>query len=327
MVDTVDEFKPSGYYRVEPLVEGFSATNAHYFTHLCRVAYKDPEIAKVELCSKLGYTKFFWFNSDHNNHHGYVVAQTSHVAVVFRGTDSKANWATNLDVLLTRTKHGHLHRGFHYALDSMWSGGKSTKKGLRRIIKSLQANHPTRPLFVCGHSLGAALASVAAARLELDVDEVSVTSVYTIGSPRVFARDYAAVYDKALKSKTFRAVNNNDLVARFPHGLKHVGIEVYIGSSGTIRPRRCYDRIVGRWDSLVHGRLDDGRYDHQSVRYEEAFLAAIETEKAKAKRSAKNVAIKAEKRGHTNRVAVRGKHKRARSRPRPRQSRSVKHSQ
>lgn len=40
-----------------------------------------------------------------------------------------------------------------------------------------------RKLYIAGHSLGGALATIAAARLVF-VDDMNVTAMYTIGSPR-----------------------------------------------------------------------------------------------------------------------------------------------
>lgn len=51
-------------------------------------------------------------------------------------------------------------------------------------IKSLyEEDGKSRKLFIAGHSLGGALATVAAARLAF-VDNMSISGMYTIGSPR-----------------------------------------------------------------------------------------------------------------------------------------------
>ncbi|CAM9495701.1 unnamed protein product, partial [Choristocarpus tenellus] len=121
-----------------------------------------------------------------NKTQGYVVAQASHVAVVFRGTDQSADWWINLDISYQKTKYGVVHKGFYTALNSVWDDRKGFK-GILETITLLQAANPKRPIFLSGHSLGGALASIAAAQLELDVPDVSVAGVYTIGSPRYMA--------------------------------------------------------------------------------------------------------------------------------------------
>ncbi|CAM9637666.1 unnamed protein product [Choristocarpus tenellus] len=274
MVDKVGQSQPATEYKLEPSAEGFSATNAHYFARLSIVAYETEDIAKSELFDKLGYTDVFWLKSEDNNTQGYVAAQASHVAVVFRGTDQGADWWINLDILYKETKHGVVHKGFHTALNSLW-GDRKGFEGILGTVRSLGASNPDRPIFLSGHSLGGALASIAAAQLELDVPDVSVAGVYTIGSPRVFSREYATVYDKALRARTFRAVNNNDLVARVPPILKHVGTEIYIDPRGNIGPRSWFDFFAGYWQSIMGGSITNGFDDHESELYEAAFLAAI----------------------------------------------------
>lgn len=49
-------------------------------------------------------------------------------------------------------------------------------------LKEMYAQSP-RPIFVTGHSLGAALATIAAARIAVDHD-LPLTALYTVGSPR-----------------------------------------------------------------------------------------------------------------------------------------------
>ncbi|CAM9823400.1 unnamed protein product [Discosporangium mesarthrocarpum] len=214
--------------------------------------------------------------------------------IVFRGTDEADDWWTNLDARSLTTPHGEIHEGFHNALDELWpdtavpdagtATGKS-KGGMLQTVKALQAGkNAKRPVMIGGHSLGAALASIAAARLALDVPEVEVTRVETIGSPRVFDQNYAAVYDKTLKDKTFRVVNNNDGVPRMPPGLEHVGTEIYINSSGTVGKDTFMAFFRGIWKGLWNWNFMDPLNDHATKLYVEALanIATQETEKAAA---------------------------------------------
>lgn len=55
---------------------------------------------------------------------------------------------------------------------------------MHSAIKSLYYEYgKNRKLYVAGHSLGGALATVAAARLALG-DNMDIAGIYTIGSPR-----------------------------------------------------------------------------------------------------------------------------------------------
>lgn len=64
----------------------------------------------------------------------------------------------------------------------MWHGDE----GMYKAIKSLyEETGKTRKLYIAGHSLGGALATIAAARLAF-VDDINITGMYTIGSPRYY---------------------------------------------------------------------------------------------------------------------------------------------
>ena len=70
-----------------------------------------------------------------------------------------------------------IRQGFSEGLDTVWIG-----EGMLDKLKEMHAQSP-RPIFVTGHSLGAALATIAAARLAVDHD-LPLTALYTVGSPR-----------------------------------------------------------------------------------------------------------------------------------------------
>ena len=79
------------------------------------------------------------------------------------------------------------------------------------------------PLYITGHSLGGALATVATQILEWDsrfTDQIA--ACYTFGSPR-FGNDE---YDSSIKSMFYRVVNTTDIVTIVPlllMGFVHVG--------------------------------------------------------------------------------------------------------
>jgi pimeloyl-ACP methyl ester carboxylesterase len=108
---------------------------------------------------------------------------------------------------------GRAHRGFAAALESVWS----------EVLQAAQALGAGRPLFVAGHSLGAALAQLAAMRLV--AHGVGVAGVYTYGSPRAGDAEFRAAYDAALGERTFMHVNDEDVVTTIPPwwtGFDHV---------------------------------------------------------------------------------------------------------
>lgn len=69
-------------------------------------------------------------------------------------------------------------------MDTVWLPGPGNPTGMRETIKALYNEEgKTRKLYVAGHSLGGALATVAAARLAF-TDNMKIAAIYTIGSPR-----------------------------------------------------------------------------------------------------------------------------------------------
>lgn len=116
-----------------------------------------------------------------------------------------------------------VHRGFLDALEEVWAE-------VNTHLESLRAKIPGLRFWFTGHSLGAALATLAADRFD------QVSGLYTFGSPLVGDRKFA----RQFPADTYRFVNNNDIVTRvppigpfrpprfLPGVYRHVGQLVYI---------------------------------------------------------------------------------------------------
>ena len=94
------------------------------------------------------------------------------------------------------------------------------------------------PVLDCGHSLGAALATVAA-NFAAGEPRLRLQGLYTYGSPRVGD----AAFGRAIGVPVFRFRNNSDVVTTVPIGLvfRHVGALQLIDSGGhlheNVQPR------------------------------------------------------------------------------------------
>jgi triacylglycerol lipase len=148
--------------------------------------------------------------------------------LVFRGTEATnpADWARDAQFQpIAGQVSGRVHSGFRDALDEVWSAIEVDLAG------------STAPVVITGHSLGAALATLAAARLSQA--GTPVETVHTYGQPRTGLRDFAAAYNSMLGTVTFRFVNHIDLVTRVPlllQGYRHVGRLMYFDQSGGFHP-------------------------------------------------------------------------------------------
>ena len=86
------------------------------------------------------------------------------------------------------------------------------------------------PLYLTGHSLGGALAMIAAQDLTENFDLPQPVQVYTFGSPRIGNVAYASNYDQKIPA-TFRVVVDGDIIPGMPKmfGMyRHAGIEVLV---------------------------------------------------------------------------------------------------
>lgn len=128
---------------------------------------------------------------------------------------------------------GKVHKGFLKGLDSVWDQVQSRLASLKGTDKSL---------FITGHSLGAAIATLAAARITMTpaLAEVrpNLHGLYTIGSPMVGNLDFAKKFTAAVGEQPFPVVrirNHNDIVTRTPGAIyQHVGSSFYLTDDGRL---------------------------------------------------------------------------------------------
>jgi len=182
--------------------------------------------------------------------------------VVFRGTRDLRNWITDMDCRRVRVDWVdgvdrvdaagvEVHEGFNRALEAVWG----TLKGVLEKWSEGRKN-----IFFAGHSLGGALAMLAAAGCSeqwsvasgqgtVTSDQCEVTShsplstnrsglpiwLYTFGQPRVGNAAWARWYDGRLRARSFRVVHAEDVVARMPWLLglyRHAGTEIFYDALG-----------------------------------------------------------------------------------------------
>ena len=133
---------------------------------------------------------------------GFLAWNERFVIVSLRGTtvDDRQDLLANMRFSLTRGEEGGVHRGFLGALEKAWP---TLRAGLRAL--------PGRRVFLTGHSLGGAVASLAAERWIAGGGEVQ--GVYTFGCPRIGDARLRRRYPVA---DHYRYEHNNDLVTMVP---------------------------------------------------------------------------------------------------------------
>jgi len=159
------------------------------------------------------------------NHFGFVAGNADVVLVVFRGTDEGADWWTNLNVLFKQSPLGLVHRGFMTAAELFWPD-------LPQWISKFRDRD--QPVWISGHSLGGALAVLAAAKL-VGGDELEVAGLYTFGQPPVGTLGFCRKFKERFANRFFRFVNHTDAVADLPILFRaHVGEVRYFDTSGAL---------------------------------------------------------------------------------------------
>ncbi|KAL8950163.1 MAG: hypothetical protein Q9222_003791 [Ikaeria aurantiellina] len=161
---------------------------------------------------------------------GYVAIDDMNQLIVLaiRGSVSKKNWQADWDLIRTDTKFCHdchIHRGFQHSWGEM-------KDAVITSMKEAVKQRPDYRIIVTGHSLGGAIAIIAAAELrQVDDHFLAVTELYTFGSPRIANKEGAAWLSRQSRY-SWRITYDDDIVPRLPPraiGYHHTEPEYWIG--------------------------------------------------------------------------------------------------
>lgn len=245
----------------------------------------------------------------------FVFTKHEHIVLVFRGSQQAADWGTNFkfrmqQFAITGTAQesaiptGEVHRGFHDAWQSVE----------KRVVYQLSKWWtPQTKLWITGHSLGGALAALAATSLEYQ--GFTVAGLYTFGQPRVGDWAFTRQVNEHMGDRMFRYVNNNDIVPLMPPQFNplnpgrlygHMGQFRYFSFRGKLHEtsylsQRWLDRLLGFLVSLRQPGADivadhmmefyvrylqqelDAQKDYRKAQRDEALEAReiLEMEKAR----------------------------------------------
>ena len=207
---------------------------------LSRLVYSNYTDVEIYLREN-GYDHWAWFDVDGTQAFSCRKHKSTEIFITFRGTEPKQITDILADAKAWRKparEKGLVHFGFAQALDKVYD----------KIVHWIDEQKLDDATITCtGHSLGAALATIMASRLDAN-------ELYTFGSPRVGDRRFVKEMSTD-KIKHYRFVNNNDIVTRVPPPLlyRHHGEIVYINHYGNIRKMTAWQRIKDQW----RGRLAD----------------------------------------------------------------------
>ncbi len=226
---------------------GFSFTNAYALVQAASIAYQNAAaIESQAIAWNFPKMKFL----DSGTTQGYLMANEQAIVIAFRGTEGKnrKDWLTNLNFDRIPTDQGDIHEGFSRAVDRIWQD---------LWLNLLKFRTAQQPIFITGHSLGGALATLTAFRL-VSAGQ-AVHALYTFGSPRVGDRTYRQHFDVALGDRTFRIVNDEDVVAKVPFkamGYCHVGAKYQFDSQGKLWTTPISQNFLDRLQDEVEDLVD-----------------------------------------------------------------------
>jgi triacylglycerol lipase len=213
-----DFFSRRAFPPFEPQASSYSRANALWLAELSRLVYRHdveeenppPRPGRTHFLKRAGLRQRAFLISKETNTKAMLVeplAPPAFAVLVFRGTQrSYKDARTDLDCGILPWSGGEIgvHRGFGAAVDSVWDK-------IDRQLCDLAC-----PIFYTGHSLGAALAVLAASRR-------APQAVYTFASPRIGNEAFAASLGDV---PIYRVVDDQDAVTSLPPellGFRHVG--------------------------------------------------------------------------------------------------------
>lgn len=208
------------YYATNPFEPdpiGFPKVNVWWLAEAALLAYWNPDTAIPVFLAAGLQAEFI----EASGTECYVATGPDFVMVAFRGTqpDEWSDIGADADIILVPWQYGMVHLGFRTAFEAVWPD-------LQAILENVG---PGRTVWFCGHSLGAAIATLAASSYS------ATRGVCTFGSPRVGDEVFADSFNQQLSGKSLRYVNGNDCVPDVPLPIlyRHVDQVRLVGGSNS----------------------------------------------------------------------------------------------
>lgn len=208
-LETLEGFEHTRY--------GYSRLNLFWNARLSALSYTSKDEAEATCTEEFG-AQSIQLKHKGSDTQCLLVTTNKCAIIAFRGSEMNLeDWATNLDVALRKPSWDpnaayRVHTGFDKALEAIW-------KQLYNELKGRVLSH-NLPIWLTGHSLGGALATLAALRLHDELLKhgtgATIAGLHTFGQPRVGDTACARALDAQFGKRYFRAINQRDVVPRIP---------------------------------------------------------------------------------------------------------------
>lgn len=241
----------------------YQPLNAYWLGECASIAYKSAATIEKKVINEWGFDLYHFIQRSDTQ--CFIASTDKIVVLAFRGTqiDKYKDLLSDADMSLVKGYGGKVHKGFKQAYQLVRS----------QIENKLKVhNAAAKTLWITGHSLGGALAVLAA--YDLHGKGYKVNGIYTMGQPRVGDGASVNAFEKYFKNRCFRFVARDDKVPEMPlteFGYAHVRQAIYIASRNrlTLHYRRSKNVI----NELV--AMEQAPTAHSSDKYAAAIAKNI----------------------------------------------------
>lgn len=193
---------------------------------------------------------------------GYVAVDRTrkNIVVAFAGTDNPVDWITNAQTLLQPVSDLCANCLAHQGFRNAWNAASPRVLG---AVRAARAANPGFKVLATGHSLGGALATLAAGYMR---NAGITTDLYTFGSPRVGNSYFASHIGNQGLGGNFRVTNKKDIVPTLlsPQFYSHVSPEFHITSPDqAVTEAEVTEIPSSQWKNGNAGYADPDIENHQ----------------------------------------------------------------
>ena len=151
------------------------------------------------------------------------------IFVGFRGSSNMQNWIDNIQckqISPYNDKSIYVEKGFYNLFSSL-------SVNIYSILDRMTKKYNTNVVFVTGHSLGGALATLLVFDIQYYQYNYNVYSLITFGSPRVGNNEFSDMFTN-YKITSYRVTHYHDIVPHVPEeflGYRHIMQEIYFSEN------------------------------------------------------------------------------------------------
>jgi triacylglycerol lipase len=195
----------------------YDLNSAIFLVALCyqsHILYKDPSNFKLPVFPEM-FKLVSSFQGAGGYPGGYIIESPTTAIIVFRGSATSEDFVKDIQFIRVPYKlvpnAGWVHAGFY----DIYTKNRENQSGPRDVIfKSLATINPSKTLYITGHSLGGALATLCTLDVAVNTP-FKQPIIYTFGSPRVGESQFVSTFDKQINTSV-RIVNYYDYIPSLP---------------------------------------------------------------------------------------------------------------